>query len=229
MLAICCGVARSLPRSSASDSTTLVALEVFSRCGVLSRSARIDLDHAVRRLVSSSGAVSQAKTMAGTRHFPAWAKTLVASVSEIPRRISRPCWRWRARSPPCDRRRDRIRRPARSSPSCRALRVFLGKSSFSLYMRRTFVCRLGDEDVAMFELGISSKLSVKKWPDPVRTRPARRLKFRHGRTSSTAARLVTHGPGMRLIGGRARGQACQFGAKCRRAGNVEGSMLVLQK
>ena len=33
---------------------------------------------------SSSGAVSQAKTMIGTRHFPAWAKTLVMKSSEIP-------------------------------------------------------------------------------------------------------------------------------------------------
>ncbi len=35
-------------------------------------------------MVSSSGAVSQAKTIAGTRHLPACAKTLVASVSEMP-------------------------------------------------------------------------------------------------------------------------------------------------
>ena len=35
-------------------------------------------------MVSSSGAVSQAKTIVGTRHLPACAKTLVASVSEIP-------------------------------------------------------------------------------------------------------------------------------------------------
>ncbi len=35
-------------------------------------------------MVSSSGAVSQAKTMIGTRHFPAWAKTLVARLSEMP-------------------------------------------------------------------------------------------------------------------------------------------------
>src|SRR5579885_3357462 len=35
-------------------------------------------------LVSSSGAVSQANTMTGTRHLPACANTLVASVSEMP-------------------------------------------------------------------------------------------------------------------------------------------------
>ena len=34
--------------------------------------------------VSISGALSQANTMAGTRHFPACAKTLVTSVSEMP-------------------------------------------------------------------------------------------------------------------------------------------------
>ena len=34
--------------------------------------------------VSSSGAVSQAKTIAGTRHLPAWAKTLVMRSLEIP-------------------------------------------------------------------------------------------------------------------------------------------------
>ena len=34
--------------------------------------------------VSSSGAVSQAKTMLGTRHLPACANTLVARLSEIP-------------------------------------------------------------------------------------------------------------------------------------------------
>ena len=35
-------------------------------------------------MVIISGAVSQAKTMQGTRHLPAWAKALVGSVSEIP-------------------------------------------------------------------------------------------------------------------------------------------------
>ena len=34
--------------------------------------------------VSSSGAVSQANTIAGTRHLPACANTLVTSVSEMP-------------------------------------------------------------------------------------------------------------------------------------------------
>ena len=34
--------------------------------------------------VSSSGAVSQAKTMVGTRHLPACANTLVARLSEMP-------------------------------------------------------------------------------------------------------------------------------------------------
>ena len=34
--------------------------------------------------VSSSGAVSQANTIDGTRHLPACANTLVASVSEMP-------------------------------------------------------------------------------------------------------------------------------------------------
>ena len=39
--------------------------------------------------VSSSGAVSQAKTMVGTRHFPACAKTLLMNSSEITAKIAK--------------------------------------------------------------------------------------------------------------------------------------------
>ena len=78
-----CVAARRFPTLRASHDG--VACEQSQPPGVLQIDvARIDLDHPLGASVSSSGAVSQAKTMAGTRHFPACANTLVTSVSEIP-------------------------------------------------------------------------------------------------------------------------------------------------
>ncbi len=75
-------------------------------------------------MVSSSGAVSQAKTIDGTRHLPACAKTLVASVSEMPQHAFR--HRVGARRRDHHRVVDAVveaRRPARRSPSCHAARA----------------------------------------------------------------------------------------------------------
>src|SRR5262249_12105484 len=71
--------------SPAIESTTQVASKDFRR-STLSRSMRRGKTLTIPpgAMVSSSGAVSQAKTIAGIRHLPAWAKTLVASVSEMP-------------------------------------------------------------------------------------------------------------------------------------------------
>src|SRR5690348_1897490 len=71
--------------NSVSASTTATSLNVFSRavfCRSISRGYTFIMP--LGASVSSSGAVSQANTMDFTRHFPACAKTLVASVSEIP-------------------------------------------------------------------------------------------------------------------------------------------------
>src|SRR5579872_7492339 len=80
-------VARRLNASSswASESTTWVASNCRSR-STFSRSMRRGktFTSPPGAMVRSSGAVSQAKTIEGTRHLPACAKTLVASVSEMP-------------------------------------------------------------------------------------------------------------------------------------------------
>ena len=66
--------------SSASDQHHVRASKPESRC-VFSRSIRRGYTFTMPpgALVSSSGAVSQANTIEGTRHLPAWANTLVAS------------------------------------------------------------------------------------------------------------------------------------------------------
>src|SRR5215471_855237 len=75
----------SAPRSSSRFSTTTTSLHDFSRA-VFSRSIcrGKTLTMPFGASVSSSGAVSQAKTMENTRHLPACANTFVANVSEIP-------------------------------------------------------------------------------------------------------------------------------------------------
>src|SRR6185437_716426 len=77
--------ARTLSTSASIDSTTVTSSKLLS-FSTLSRSMRRGqtLTTPPGALVSSSGAVSQAKTIAGMRHLPACAKTLVASVSEMP-------------------------------------------------------------------------------------------------------------------------------------------------
>src|SRR5262249_32193918 len=71
--------------SSAIEATTSTPSNSLRR-STLSRSMRRGntLTMPPGAMVRSSGAVSQAKTMIGMRHFPAWAKTLVARLSEMP-------------------------------------------------------------------------------------------------------------------------------------------------
>src|SRR5262249_12892441 len=71
--------------SPSRDSTTVVCSNCLS-FSVFSRSIRRGHTFTTPpgAFVSSSGAVSQANTMTGTRHLPAWANTFVASVSEMP-------------------------------------------------------------------------------------------------------------------------------------------------
>src|ERR1700730_6418095 len=71
--------------SSLRLSATCVASKVLS-FSVFSRSIRRGKTFTMPsgERVKSSGAVSQAKKMEGTRHLPAWAKTLLARLSEIP-------------------------------------------------------------------------------------------------------------------------------------------------
>ena len=71
---------RSLKLSATCVASKLFSFSVFSRS--IRRGKTFTMPSGAR--VKSSGAVSQAKTMEGTRHLPACAKTLVARLSESP-------------------------------------------------------------------------------------------------------------------------------------------------